>query len=82
MQLFTVEMLIEMRLQARELAKALLESVFDAAWQSVARSFSDLARAIQVHERDAAMVAGLFIISAIVLLYCLLKLGLLRSIDL
>ena len=81
MQIFTVEMLIEMRLQARELAKDFIESIFDATWQSVLASFSDLTRAIQAHEWDTAAVAGLFIISALVLLYRLLKRGLLRSID-
>ena len=81
MQIFTIEMLIEMRLHAKELANTLLGSILDAAWQSVIVSFGDLTQAIQAHDWGVVLVSCMIISSAVLLLLRFVRRYLFRVVN-
>lgn len=73
MQIFTVEQIIQMRIEAKEAAQMLFGSIIDTAWQSIIDNLGSIISLVQTHDWSGLLMAILIIISCIMLLYRLMR---------
>lgn len=81
MQIFTVEMIIELLKQINEMKSLLYEAIFLAAWSNVIDSIASVVSATIPHDWDGVLVGIFMVISGAILLYRLVISNLLSAIE-
>ena len=73
MQIFTIEMLIQMYTQSREIAQELFGVLIAAAWDSVAASLGGIVPALTSQSWNELLVQILLLIGGLVMLFRLIR---------
>lgn len=73
MQIFTVEMLVVVYKQSRDVARDFFGAALGAAWQNIASLPSAIHTNTINGDWRGAVLVGLLLFSGIVLLYCLVR---------
>lgn len=73
MQIFTVEMLIQMYTQSREIAQELFSVLIAAAWDDVAVSLGGIFTALTSQSWNELLVQALLLIGGLVMLFRLIR---------
>jgi Fe2+ transport system protein B len=77
MQIFTIDMILEMLKQAKETFSMLFESILSAAWSSIAESLTEIAPSLISHDWS-----GIFVLTTIILfIYRLIRRNLLSTLG-
>ena len=81
MQIFTVEMLIQMYTQSREIAQELFGVLIAAAWDSVAASLGGTFTALSSQSWNELLVQVLLLIGGLTMLFRLIRNNLLSTLK-
>ena len=73
MQIFTIDMILDMFKQTKETSSLLFEAVLSAAWNSVIESLAGIAPAFLAHDWRGLAVNVFVLITTIVLIYRLIR---------
>lgn len=81
MQIFTIDMILEMLKQAKETSSLLFDSILSAAWSSVVESLAGIAPAFLTQDWSGLAVGIFVLISTTIFIYRLIRHNLLSTLE-